>query len=978
MAISCAYCGGSHQKPAEIRDCWERGGQQDVPFAEGESVSAPASDPASVPPARSFAPEPSPERRSARRPTPSARPPQVPPAELGHTVARGVAPAAAGPDHLGRWLLTEAGRPVPEPWERARVVDLDRARLTQPADLLTHLRRAAADCERLVISVDSALDVDLDRPPALMTDAEPHRVGARFAFERDELHHLLWANTIDGRHDAPRWLLLDRAIAAGLSAADGVAGDVVLPDGTVAWLDGGPIRHHDPIDGVPVVHAVAIEHRSFRPPGANESDAELAPDQLAAVTHSGGAARIIAPAGSGKTRVLTERARHLLTRWNVPASALTLVAFNKRAQEEMSERTPDLPGLHVRTLNAIGLAIVNGTAPFAPQERRWRTIDEPDVRRIIGDLVSFPRRRNSDPVAPWIEALSLVRLGLVAPDDVEARYGGDVDGFAEFWPRWCSVLERKGLVDFDDQIYRALRVLLSDPVARRQAQWACRMLLVDEFQDLTPAHLILVRLLSAPGGAVFGVGDDDQTIYGYNGADPAWLIDFGELFPTAGAHPLEVNYRCPPAVVDAADRLLRHNRRRVEKMIVARPGRPADDGGWSVDPSVDVVGATVGAVRSALAGGAAASDVAVLSRVNAVLAPVQVALVGEGIPISGGVGLEFVERTAVRSVLAWLRLADQNRRFTPDDLREALRRPSRSFHPRITDWIAEQSDIVELFKLAGRLNNERDADRLMEFAGDIQRLQQDRKSDAPTSDLILTLVDEIGLAGAVSSLDATRRGMNRGAQGDDLTAMTHLAALHDDAATFGEWLRSRLAATRSADGVTLATVHRVKGQEWPHVVVHHADAEQYPHRLADDVEEERRLFHVALTRASQFATITPGPNPSPFVDDLTNEPSPGRVVSSHTPAAEPRTTSKSATSRSNDPTAELDEAATARFERLRALRAELAAGKPAYVVFDNKTLAMIARLAPRTTGELGKISGIGPAKLDKYGEAVLELLDELR
>ncbi|MEL6894091.1 MAG: ATP-dependent DNA helicase UvrD2, partial [Actinomycetota bacterium] len=576
-----------------------------------------------------------------------------------------------------------------------------------------------------------------------------------------------------------------------------------------------------------------------------------------------------------------------------------------------------------------------------------------------------------------IEALRLVRLGLVSLADAEARYGGDVDGFAEMWPRWCDVLERKGLVDFDDQIHRALRVLLSDPVARRTAQRACRVMLVDEFQDLTPAHLLLIRLLSAPGGAVFGVGDDDQTIYGYNGADPAWLIDFADLFPTAGAHPLEVNYRCPPGVVDVADRLLRHNRRRVDKVIRARPDRDPGEVGWRVDTSVDVVGASAEAVRRALAGGALASDVAVLSRVNAVLAPVQVALASEGIPISGGVGLEFMERTSVRAVLAWLRLAVGSRRFAADDLREALRRPSRSFHPRIGDWISEQGDVVELFKLAGRLNNERDADRLMEFASDVQRLQQLVKDGATTSDVVLTLVDEIGLAGSVATLDATRRGMNRGAQGDDLTAITHLAALHDDVANFGDWLRSRLAVKRSADGVTLATVHRVKGQEWPQVVVHHADAEQYPHRLAEDVEEERRLFHVAITRASREAVICTGPEPSPFVEELTTEPSPERIVSSHAPARVQRPSPKGGGSSKTDPTADLDAAAAARFEQLKGLRTRLADGKPAYVVFDNKTLAAIARTSPSSRQELARISGVGPAKLEKYGDAFIELLATL-
>jgi len=971
MAIACAYCGGEHDRPADVRACWTENGEQDL--AVDGDVPPPieaASPPSGAPPASS-------DQHAAAG---STRLDTVRTAPVPAEVARRVALAAAGPDCLGRHALTVENTHVPEPWAGAGRLRVGADTLTAPAAALQVLRSAATAGTRLVIEIDPGFAEELERrfgvarTPLLMTEAAPYEVGADFEFTGDELHHLLWANTIDFRDGPATWDALDRAVAAGLDPTPpGERGDVCLADGTAVWLDAGPLRFVEPIDGIPVVHMVTVEHGNPTIPVTNRSTAELAPDQLAAVTHPGGAARIIAPAGSGKTRVLTERARHLLTNWRLPSSAVSLVAFNKRAQEEMRERTPDLAGLHVRTLNAIALAIVNGTAPFAAQPSSWRTINEVEVRRIIGDLVSFPKRRNSDPVAPWIEALSLVRLGLVAPDDVEARYEGDVDGFAAFWPSYRALLDRRHLVDFDDQIYRALMILLSDPTARRTAQRACRTMLVDEFQDLTPAHLLLIRLLAAPGGAVFGVGDDDQTIYGYNGADPGWLIDFDELFPSAGAHPLEVNYRCPGGIVDIADRLLRHNQRRVPKTIRAHS---TDPGGWSVDASVDPVAATVAAVRAALAAGAEPREVAVLARVNAVLAPVQVALVGEGIPISGGVGLEFVERTAVRSVLSWLRLAstDERGRFLPADLTEALRRPSRSFHPRINSWIAEQGTMVDLFKLAGRLNTERDADRLMEFAADIQMLQKVVQSGAPTSDVVLTLIDEIGLAGSVSGLDTTRRGMNRSAQGDDLTAIRHLAALHDEVATFDSWLRGRLATTRSSDGVVLSTVHRVKGQEWPHVVVHHVDAEQYPHRLADDVEEERRLFHVAITRASTHVTVATGPDPSPFVEELTSEPSAQRVVSSHRP--EPAVT-RSGAPKKTDPTSDLDATAAARFDRLKVLRTELAAGKPAYVVFDNKTLAAIARVAPTTKQELSRISGVGPAKLDKYGDAFVELISTL-
>ncbi|MGI9644856.1 MAG: ATP-dependent helicase, partial [Ilumatobacteraceae bacterium] len=684
-----------------------------------------------------------------------------------------------------------------------------------------------------------------------ISDPRPiHEVGVGHSFELDELHHLVWSNSIDAREpSAPRWALLDGAVGLGAVVSDG-PGDVVLPDGSAAWLAGGPIRHCDPIDEVAVVAAVQIEHGRLATPAPNVTSAELAPDQVAAVVHPGGPARIIAPAGSGKTRVLTERARHLFDVWRLPAGAVSLVAFNKRAQEEMRERTADLPGLQVRTLNSIALAIVNGSPPFAPQQRRWRTIDEPDVRRLLQRFVTVPRRRNTDPL------------------EVEARYAGDVDGLADVYPHYLDALEREGAVDFDGQIHRAIAVLLNQPAARRTAQRASRVLLVDEFQDLTPAHLLLVRLLAAPGGAVFGVGDDDQTIYGYNGADPGWLIDFATWFPGAGDHPLEVNYRCPAGVVAIADRLLRHNRRRVAKTIRAASSDPA---GWEAGRSDDPVGASVDAVQRVLATGVAPADIAVLTRVNATIAPVQVALAAEGVPISGGVGSEFTDRTAIRSSLAWLRLA-RGGAFAPDDLGEALRRPSRPLHPRISDWVREQRDVDALLRLADRLTNERDATRVTEFAGDIGRLQAMSTSGATTSRLIEALVDDIGLGGAVATLDDNRRGMNRSAQGDDLLALRQLARLHDDAGTFERWLRGCLATKRDPSGVVLATVHRVKGQEWPHVVVHLADVDQYPHRLAEDEEEERRLFHVAITRASVRAVIVSGEYPSPFVGELTNEP----------------------------------------------------------------------------------------------------------
>lgn len=941
-SIACVYCGGSHATASEVRDCWQRSGGVEV-VDEAEVSRLPF----------------------GAVPLPGA--PADPPAAPSRAPSQAATGSGRGPHELGRNVLVAAGEPAPAEW-----IDAPRVAVRLTAECIDELRAHAHARSGVVLEVQPDV-APTALTPGRFTDA-PHLAGPRHRFLADELLHLLTANTVDATRSMA-FPLAELAAELGARPAEGGRGDVVAPDGTPLWLDGGPPRFMPPFDGVPVVHRVAVEHRSLRPPVGNLTAAELAPDQLEAVTHPGGAARIIAPAGSGKTRVLTERARHLLRQWNLPPSAVCLVAFNKRAQQEMTERTADLRGLQVRTLNAIALAIVNGTPPFAPRPARLATIDEPDVRRRIGSLVTFPRKRNADPVATWIEALSMARLGLRDPVEVEQVYDGDVDGFPEVFADFRRGLERSGVVDYDEQVFRAVELLLADPAVRAAAQRACRVLLVDEFQDLTPAHLLLVRLLAGPDGAVFGVGDDDQTIYGYNGADPGWLIDFAELFPGAGEHPLEVNYRCPGGIVRAADTLLRHNRRRVTKVI--RSSRPELDGFLVAPAEGDSVATTVTAVRTALQAGSAPSDIAVLTRVNSLLVPVQVALQAAGVATTGGVGREFADRTAVRAALAWLRLATAERTLSPADVGEALRRPSRSMHPRVAAWAAEQTSVEGLRRLADRITAERDARSVVEFAADIEVLQRRATAGAATVELFDIVRHQMGLASSIATLDLHRQGMNRAAQNDDLTALTQLARLQPSPAEFERWLRTALDTRWQDGGITLATVHRVKGLEWPFVVVHHADADQFPHRLATDTEEERRLFHVAITRASRDVLVVPAEAPSPFITDCSTEPNARRPAPTRAaPSAGTTRPPRSATS-ATKPGDGLQGVAAVRFQALRDWRRHAAAGKPAYTVFADSTLDAIAAAGPSSLDQLARIKGVGPAKLEQYGESVLRVLADL-
>ncbi len=217
-------------------------------------------------------------------------------------------------------------------------------------------------------------------------------------------------------------------------ADGGAQGDVRLPDGTPAWVDGGP-RGDDAValaGGAAVVPSEAVEAGHVRPvPPLAALTAELAPDQLAAVAHGAGPARVIAPAGSGKTRVLTERLRHVVVDRAYEPATVVAVAYNRKARDEMAERTAGVGG-RILTLNALGYGIVaDGLG------RRPEVIEERDLRRLLEPLVpTGARRLNTDPLAPYVEALTTVRLGLRAPLAVEDERG-DVPGLAEAFPRFA-------------------------------------------------------------------------------------------------------------------------------------------------------------------------------------------------------------------------------------------------------------------------------------------------------------------------------------------------------------------------------------------------------------------------------------------------------------------------------------------------------------------------------------------------------------
>jgi DNA helicase-2/ATP-dependent DNA helicase PcrA len=916
-----------------------------------------------------------------------------------------------GPIELGRSVVIGPDSPAPSPWKEAERFSIDPSNFSDPARLESLVMDLARRHFKRVPSVFT-LGVDVDElNKAESIEAPPYELGAGFSFLKERLVKLVWHNSYDARSGSMIWWWAHKAIAR-LEGQVGGPADVVLDDGIPVWIDGGPrqpldleyqVIHHQSID---VGRPTTV--RSLIPP--REDD--LAPDQLEAVSHLVGPARVVAPAGSGKTRVLTARVRHLLEDRDIEPEILTALAYNRRAAEEMVSRLPEGEALNVRTIHSIGWEILRMAEPHL------RLISEREQRRRLEPITMAPPRPNTDVIGPYIEALDEVRIGLRTPEDVEAGRD-DVPGFVETFRRYRDRLSRAGEADHAEQIYGAIEALLRIPDLRSHWQSRCRHLLVDEFQDLTPAYLLLIRLLASPEMNVFGVGDDDQVIYGYAGADPGYLIDFEQLFPGAGFHALEVNYRSPGDVVDAAVNLVSYNQRRVEKTI-----EPASDlSGLEVLASAggDLAVSATNRILRLLDDGVEPNSIAVLARVNSALMPVHVALADRGIPFESLLTDEVLNRTLMRAALAWIRIALEPTMMRRNDLFEAVRRPSRGITRLLSEMVGRRrgpfslSGLIEMgADLEGRRSN-----RWNGFCEDILLAS---RAVGTTPELLEVLSSEVGLDKAAAALDAGRSRADRSAQSDDLTALRRVAALGPGPEEFEAWLRERLTTDPSPNGVTLSTVHRVKGLEWDHVVVFGVDRGAMPHELADDIEEERRVFHVAITRGRKSITVLADEDrPSRFLTEIDGTaPRPtqaprsdgsGRVRDDgvHVSVGDRLTVSggyqgnvleilttgvlievagSGATmavpwgervSKSGDQgrlspgeaPADPDLA-----QRLRAWRLEqaMSQGVPAYVVFNDRTLESLASMRPSTAPALLEVPGIGPAKLEAYGDDLLDLI----
>ena len=602
--------------------------------------------------------------------------------------------------------------------------------------------------------------------------------------------------------------------------------------------------------------------------------ARLNPAQREAVLHFEGPILVLAGAGSGKTRVLTTRIARLIEHHGVDPSHILAVTFTNKAAGEMRERIAKLigempTGMWVGTFHAIGARMLRREAQLVGRSPSFTIYDEDDslaaVRRIMERLKISTKTWSPKALR---SAISGAKNALVSPEEYAKLAMDPLSKAASLvYDQWERTLRDANAVDFDDLLVLPVRVLQQNPdrvVAYRER---FRFLLVDEYQDTNRAQYELVKLLAGADGNVLVVGDDDQSIYGWRGADIRNILDFERDFPAATVVRLEDNYRSTPQVLDLANAVISENTGRRGKTLRATlpPGDAVaqvatlDERDEAEFVAEEIV--TLGSGPRALD----YREIAVLYRTNSQSRALEESLRKRAIPYRLVGAVRFYDRREIRDLMSYLKLI-----ANPADDEAFLRAvsvPRRGLGDATLESLATIArdagrPMLEIASDSARLASLRPAARqaLADFSSLILR-QRDNAQDSSVDELLRNVIEEIRFADHLKAEGP--EGMERIENVKELIAgASEIVA--DEGGELGltpldHFLQHASLITDvdrqnpNADAVTMMTLHNAKGLEFPAVFITGLEDGLFPLRRAQDtpneMEEERRLFYVGITRA---------------------------------------------------------------------------------------------------------------------------------
>jgi DNA helicase-2/ATP-dependent DNA helicase PcrA len=628
--------------------------------------------------------------------------------------------------------------------------------------------------------------------------------------------------------------------------------------------------------------------------------ADLNEAQREAVLATEGPLLVIAGAGSGKTRVLTHRVAHLIAACGVKPNEILAITFTNKAAGEMRERLENLLGgtarsIWILTFHAACGRILRREAPRLGYRSNFTIYDQADQVRLVKACLDELERDPKRFVPRGIHAqISNAKNQLVGPDEYAQRVASFYDQtVADVYGIYQRRLLGSNAVDFDDLLMLTVEVLERFPEARERWQKAFRYVLVDEYQDTNHAQYRLLQLLAEKHRNLCAVGDPDQSIYAFRGADIRNILEFERDFGDTRTIALEQNYRSTNTILRAANHVITQNRERKEKNLWSELGEGEPVQVLEVEDEHSEARFVAAEVASLIDDGYSGRDVAVFYRTNAQSRVLEDVLVRQGIPYQVIGGPRFYERAEIKDAVAYLQVIDN-----PADavsLQRVANRPRRGIGDttlaRLGVWA--DANAAPLFDALGNAEAAGLGTAQARAVSALRTLLQSLQAQAQelsVPDLIERVLEQ---SGYLESLEAERTIEARG-RIENLKELVGVAREYVEQTadpSLSQFLQeislhSDQDALREEQSlVTLMTLHNAKGLEFGAVFLIGMEEGIFPHSRSIEeqgIEEERRLCYVGMTRAKQRLTLTHAAVralygnrsynlPSRFVDELPEE-----------------------------------------------------------------------------------------------------------
>lgn len=608
---------------------------------------------------------------------------------------------------------------------------------------------------------------------------------------------------------------------------------------------------------------------------------DLNPQQLEAVEACTGPCLVLAGAGSGKTRVITYKLTYLISKRGIAPSHIMAVTFTNKAAGEMRSRVDALvgtdlarKGLWIGTFHSLCGRILREQVEKLKigYTSRFVIIDEDDrvrlVRQVMKELGLDPKTYEPQKI---VYRISDAKSNLIGPEEM-ANYGYSYieKAAASVYGLYQKRLEQGNLMDFDDLIALVIRLFNERPEVQEYYSDKFEQVLVDEYQDVNKMQYELVKKLSTVHGNVTVVGDDDQSIYAFRGANSKLILGFTKDYPGATVIKLEQNYRSTQSILDAANSLVAKNRTRYAKKLWTRnpDGEPVHL--FEALTPEEEASFIAQRIEELARQGDDYHDMAIIYRMNSQSRVVEEALLASSIPYQIVGGLKFYERQEVKDVLAYLRLG-----FNPSDnlaFERAVGRPPRGFGDKSftelkqialeqgTSWLTALPSWLE------HTRNDKTREKLTAFMDTVRRIEEASGSALAAVNVVFGSSGLIELYQSENKPDDFELQSKQENLTEFMRTVDEFDRMSEDK-SLGAYL-SQVALLQDQDsmkpgtggGVVLITAHSAKGLEFDHVFIIGAEEGVFPHRRAldssADIEEERRLFYVACTRARKRLYIT--------------------------------------------------------------------------------------------------------------------------